>query len=103
MDFDIVNKNLSKLYETGKNRKYPLQRHVFKKFVMRVQEVEAAQTVHDFWAKRSLNFEKMEGYENRFSMRVDGKWRLELEVVWKDEEHTRGFVHIAELSKHYGG
>lgn len=69
---------------------------------MRVQQLEAAFDIYDLWKTTSLNFEKLEGYENRFSLRIDRKYRLEIEMEWEDEERTKGKVIILELSKHYG-
>jgi len=49
-----------------------------------------------------LHFEKLQGYKNRYSLRVTLKWRLEFEIEWKNEEKTIGKIYICELSQHYG-
>lgn len=102
MEFEFTNKNLEALYTTGKHRKYKLQQDTLKKFVMRIQQIEAANTIHDFWKTPSLNFEKLKGYTNRYSMRVDRNYRLEMEIDWHDQSQTIGKISIIELSKHYG-
>lgn len=102
MEFEFGNKNLETLYTKGKHSKYRLQQGTLKKFSMRIQQIEAANTIHDFWKTPSLNFEKLEGHQNRYSIRVDKTYRLELEIDWSNEEKTVGKVFILELSKHYG-
>lgn len=101
MDFEIRNKELLKLYESGKSRKYRLQPSVLEKFFMRIQQIEAAITIHDLWRTPSLNFEHIKA-SNSYSIRVDKGYRLEIEIEWKDEEETVGKFIIKELSKHYG-
>lgn len=69
---------------------------------MRIQQLEAANTIYDLWQSGALNFEKLKGYENRFSLRLNMQWRLEIEIDWENEEKTSGEIYILELSKHYG-
>lgn len=69
---------------------------------MRIQQIEAANDIYDLWKTPSLNFEKLEGYENKYSIRVDDQWRLEFYIEWQNKEKTKGIVSIVELSKHYG-
>ena len=102
MQIDFKNKHLIQLYQDGKSRKYPLPEEVLSKFFMRIQQLEAAATIHDLWKTPSLNFEKLQGYENKYSIRLDRKWRLEVEIIWEDREKTKGTVYIVEISKHYG-
>ena len=101
MEFDFSNKELIKLYETGKSKKYQLQPAVLKKFFMRIQQIEAAITIHDLWKNPSLNFEHLKS-EDVYSIRVDKKYRLEFTVDWQNDEKTIGKFIIRELSKHYG-
>ncbi len=102
MLFDFKNKELQRLYETGKSRKYRLPSHVKRKFVRRINQVDAATTKNDLAKTVGLHFEKLRGHANRYSIRIDRKWRLEFEVHWEDKEETRGTFLILELSKHYG-
>ena len=101
MEFVITNKNLVELYEKGKNRKYRILHDVQKHYSMRIQQIEAAQTICDLMVP-PLHFEKLQGYKNRYSLRVTLKWRLEFEIEWKNEEKTIGKIYICELSQHYG-
>jgi plasmid maintenance system killer protein len=89
------------LLESGKSRKYRLPGDVMKKLAMRVQQLEAAHTIHDLWKLPSLNFEHLHGSDT-YSVRVTGKWRLEMTISWDDKEHTNGTIFITELSNHYG-
>lgn len=102
MEFELQNRHLVELYEKGRSKKYRLQPGVLKKFFMRIQQIEAAQTIYDFWRTPSMNFEKLQGHENRYSMRIEDKFRLELEIEWKNEEKTIGKVLILDISCHYG-
>ena len=102
MKVEIKNKHLVELYEKGKSGKYRLSREVIKKFFMRMQQLEASYTIHDLWKTPALRFEKLEGYKNRYSIRLTKTWRLEFEIIWENEEKTFGKITVLELSKHYG-
>jgi len=101
LEWEITNKELIKLYETGKRKKYRLQPAVLKKFFMRIQQIEAAVTIHDLWKNPSLNFEHLES-KGIYSIRVDKSYRLEIIIDWNNEEKTIGKFNIKELSQHYG-
>lgn len=102
MQIEFKNKNLLQLYEKGKSKKHNLPQEILNKFFMRVQQLEAALDIYDLWKTASLNFEKLQGAESRYSVRLDKKWRLEMEIQWEDKEKTKGIIYIVELSKHYG-
>ena len=102
MEVRFKSKRILQLYETGQHKKYPLQHSVLKKFFMRIQQLEAAATIHDLWKTSSLNFEHLDGHKTPYSIRIDQKWRLEFDVDWTNKEKTVGIIHICEISKHYG-
>ncbi len=102
MQIEFRNKHLVHLYQKGKTGKYPLPPGVIEKFFMRIQQIEAAVDIYDLWKTPSLNFERLLGFEARVSLRLDNKYRLEIEIEWEDEERTKGTVYILEISKHYG-
>lgn len=102
MEFEFRNRELKVLYQKGKHRKYRLPEATIKKFFMRIQQIEAANDIHDFWKTPSLNFEKLQGYENLYSLRIDKQYRLEFEIEWLNIDKTVGKVFILKLSKHYG-
>jgi len=100
---EFKNPQLEKLYTFGRSRKYPLDEIVAAKFVAVVARLKAAQDVHDLWHLPSLNFERLQGYPNKYSARVTIKYRVEMDIDWENQEKTVGRIGIVELSKHYGG
>ena len=48
-----------------------------------------------------MEFEKLAGYPNRFSICITRKHRLEFEIEFEDEQRTFGRVLIVTVSKHY--
>lgn len=101
MNFRFSNKDLEKLYTTGKSKKYKLSNDIIDKFFARIQQIEAANDIYDLWKDKGLNFEKMEGFETRYSMRLKLKYRLEIEIEWQNAENTIGKFMVDEISNHY--
>lgn len=101
MKVDISDKELLKLYKEGKSNKLKLPDDIIKKFFMRIRSIESAIDIYDFRDEPSIRFEKLEGYENRFSMRLNNKYRLEMEIIWENENKTLGTFYILKISKHY--
>jgi len=101
MEFAFDNKELEKLYTTGKSKKLKLPNDIIEKFFARTQQIEAAHTVYDLWNDKGLNFEKMQGYENLYSIRLKLKYRLEMQIEWKNDEKTIGDFLITKISNHY--
>jgi len=101
LEWEIQNKDLDTLYKTGKSKKYRLQPQILKKFFMRIQQIEAADTIYDLWNTPSLNFEFLKS-KKRYSIRLDKGYRIEFDIEWKNEEKTKGKFIIKEISKHYG-
>ena len=101
LEFHFKKKELIELYTKGKSRKYKLTQQVVRKFMLRIAAIENANTIYDLRTPPSMNFESLEGFENRFSIRIDQKYRLEFEIEFEDEEKTCGEVLILEVSKHY--
>ena len=101
MKFAFDNKELETLYTTGKSKKLKLPGDIIDKFFARVQQIEAAHTIHDLWSDRGLHFEKLKGYENLYSMRLKLKYRLEMRIEWNNDEKTSGNFVITRISNHY--
>jgi len=101
MDFRFDNKDLEKLYTEGKSRKYRLPEDIIDKFFARIQQIEAANDIYDLWKDKGLNFEKLQGYESRYSIRLKLKYRLEMIVEWQNNENSVGEFSIIEISNHY--
>ncbi|MCF7791799.1 MAG: type II toxin-antitoxin system RelE/ParE family toxin [Victivallales bacterium] len=101
MELDFKTKHLVDLYTKGKSRKYKLPKGVPLKFVERIGKIEAADTINDLREPPSMKFEKLQGYDNRFSIRINQQYRLVFEIEFKDEEKTFGDVLILDISNHY--
>jgi plasmid maintenance system killer protein len=98
----IDDKDLEKLYTTGQSGKLRLQAQIIDKFLATVQKIEASVTINDLLADKGLRFEKLRGFENRYSMRLSGKYRLEMEVDWNDSKRNVGKFYLLTISNHYG-
>lgn len=101
MDFTFRNKELEKLYTTGKSKKLKLPIDIIEKFFARLQQIEAANDIYDLWNDKGLNFEKLTNTENSYSMRLKIKYRLEMDIDWKNNELTIGDFIITDISNHY--
>jgi plasmid maintenance system killer protein len=102
MEWDFADKHLLELYEKGRSKKYKfIDRSLAKKFVERVGRIEASVNIYDLREPPSMKFESLEGYSNRFSIRLDRQCRLEFEIDFNNEEKTAGVVRILTVSKHY--
>jgi len=101
MKFKFSNKELEVLYTTGKSKKNKIPSNVVDKFFARLQQIEAAHTIYDLWNDKGLNFEKLQGLPNTYSMRLTIKYRLEMQINWENNEETVGEFTITHLSNHY--
>jgi proteic killer suppression protein len=98
----FLNKHVERLYKEGKpNKKYRLSQSLIDKYIERIDFIKAADTVWALKSMRSYNFEKLEGYPNRYSIRLNRQYRLIFNVKWMNEERTIGKFEIDEISKHY--
>lgn len=102
MNVYINDKDLEKLYTTGQSKKLKLPSQVIEKFLATIQKIESATTIHDLWADKGLRFEKLKNTASRHSMRLSGKYRLEMEVTWTDDKQTIGKFYLETISNHYG-
>jgi len=98
---EFLNRHLAELYTKGRSRKYALEQRVIEKFVRTVAVLEAAHDIYDLWKTASLKFERLSG-KNRYSARLDIKYRLEMEIDWENEEKTIGIIGLTDISNHYG-
>ncbi|MBW8003257.1 MAG: plasmid maintenance system killer protein [Planctomycetes bacterium] len=102
MQINFENRELKKLYETGKCRKYRIPEKLIRRFLIVVEMLKASDTIYDLWKEPSLNFERLRGQEHSYSVRLDRKYRLEMEIEWENEEKTVGEIFLKEISLHYG-
>lgn len=102
MEVHIDDKDLLKLYsgETPKKlRGLPPQ--VVEKFFAAVQLLMNANSITDIWKFPGYNFEKLKT-KGICSMRLSGKYRLEMVVQWTNPEQTIGIFNLTTISNHYG-
>jgi toxin HigB-1 len=97
----INDKELIKLYETGKSSKLKLPGIVIDKFFATIQKIESAIIIYDLWNDKGLHFEKLQGSSNQYSIRLSIKYRLEMEINWQNEEKTIGDFIFKTISTHY--
>jgi proteic killer suppression protein len=103
LQIEFRTRHLRDLFEKGKSKKYPLPQQVVKRYVRVVEMCQDAIDIYDLWKLPSLKFEKLEGSDNRFSARLNQKWRLEVEMNWENQQKTKALIVVDEVSKHYGG
>ncbi len=103
MELVFNNKKLKELYETGKSNKYKLNKNIVKNFFELIAILEASNDIYDLWKMPSLNFERLKGFQDRYSARINRQYRLEMTIEWKDTERIIGVIVIEEISSHYGG
>ena len=102
MIVEFINKDLQELYETGYSRKYKkVPEIIMPKLYKAVRHFEYAETIQDIWKIGSLHFEKLVGID-RYSVRLDIRWRLEMKIDWTDKNCTVGIIGLTDLTKHYG-
>ena len=80
MDFDLEDDDLRRLLTEAKFTG-GYSRAIVKAFRKRMQLIEAATDERDFYALKSLHFEKLEGRKGHRSMRLNKQWRLIIELV----------------------
>jgi plasmid maintenance system killer protein len=103
LEVRIEDKELLKLIETGASRKLRLPENVVDEFLVVLQDIDAAETIHDLWTKSpKRKFEKLRGHASRYSMRLTSKYRVEMEVTWTNDTKTIGIFLMDEISNHYG-
>ena len=101
----FLNDDLQELYETGYSRKYKKvpKTIVRDNFPTIVQYLKNAERIQDVWKRKSLNFERMVGIKNGYSVRVNITWRLEMKIEWTDKDCTIGIIGLTDLTHHYKG
>lgn len=98
MDFEIEKKELIELYTTGKSKRLPPG--IADNFVDRIERIKASKTIDDLRNPPSMNFEKMQGHDNTFSIRLNQQYRLIFIVEFADKEMKTGKVYVKEIWDH---
>jgi proteic killer suppression protein len=72
-------------------------RDVVKAFRKRIQVISAAPDERDFYALKSLHFEKLQGKrEGQHSMRLNDQWRLVLKFKAREQGKTVVVISIED-------
>jgi toxin HigB-1 len=70
---------------------------VVRAFRKRMQMIRAARDERDFYALKSLHFEKLKGdREGQYSMRLNQQWRLILEIEKRSNSSTVVIISIVD-------
>ena len=101
MKFKFKNSKYVDLYENGKTKKLSLPKGLPKKFFERMNRIGAAVDINDLREPPSMHFEKLQGFEDRFSIKLNDQYRLVFEIDFSDEERLQGKVTVIGISKHY--
>src|SRR5258708_40126473 len=81
MDVEFADTGLDRL-ETDQTFTMGLSAAIVKAYRRRIQGIRAARDVRDFYAMRSLNFEKLKGKrQHQYSMRLNDQFRLVVEIA----------------------
>ena len=101
MEVDFLNKDLEELYTKGRSKKYkdvPL--NIAQKMVKAVEVLKTSSSIQEIWKFPAYKFEKLQG-NDRYSMRMNIVWRLELTVKWIDEKRVHvEIINLEDLTKH---
>lgn len=94
---------LSVMYITGKSDKSPwFQPEVVKKYVKIINILKHAKSIEDLFPLNSLNYEKLKGDKSGLeSVRVTGKYRLEIKTEVVQGETIATICNVIELTNHY--
>lgn len=94
MDVEFDDDDLDRL-ETDAQFTAGFAQEVVRAYRKRIQQIRAFRDERDFFAIRSLNFEKLKGNrEGQYSVRLNLQWRLVLEIRGG---HPRKVVAIIEI------
>ncbi|RZK72104.1 MAG: addiction module killer protein [Pedobacter sp.] len=95
------NDYLEPLYEGQEVKGKPrFSQSVIKSFITKVNILKYVDNSHGLRAYRSLNFEKLEGNENLYSIRIDRRYRLEFRLESYGVTLLE-MVVIEDLTNHY--
>jgi len=103
LEVNFINQDLEELHRTGASRRYrKVPPDVIQKLPRAVEVLIHTTIVTDLWNFPAYKFERLEGYVNRYSMRLGRTWRLEMQIDWEDDTCTVGIIGLDDLTPHYG-
>jgi toxin HigB-1 len=96
METEFADKSLQRL-ESDLAFDGGFSREVVRAFRKRMQMIRAARDERDFYALKSLHFEKLKGdHEGQYSMRLNQQWRLILEIEKQSNGSTVVIISIVD-------
>jgi proteic killer suppression protein len=96
MEYEFDDKNLDRLYTDTQFTAGHAQ-EVVRAFRKRMQQIIAFHDERDFYANKSLHFEKLKGdRDGQSSIRLNSQWRLILEIRGNHPCKVVGIVEIVD-------
>ena len=95
MDVRFSDKDLEAL-ENDERATAGFSQAIVKAFRRRMQLIRAAPDERDFYALKSLHFEKYQAVPGRYSMRLNDQFRLMIEFESRSREKTVVVVEITD-------
>ena len=98
MDVTFEDQSLDRL-ETDASFSAGFGDGVVKAYRRRMQQIRAARDERTFYARRSLNFEKLKGDRSgQCSMRLNDQWRL---IVTLNGDAPQKVIHVIEITDYH--
>lgn len=96
MDVEFDDENLDRL-EIDANFTANLSQEIVRAYRKRMQQIRAFKDERDFYALKSLHFEKLKGdREGQSSVRLNSQWRLIIEIRGNHPSKIIGIVEIVD-------
>lgn len=73
---------------------------IIKQFIIKIEILKNAKDSNSLRSFKSLNFEKLEGFENLYSVRINRSFRIEFRLE-NDEITLLEMVLVERISNHY--
>ena len=97
MNVEFKNKELVKLYVSGKSTKYSIPLNTAELFVLRVFQLKSAHSIKDIKKTKFFNFFKPVKLKNTFRINICNESKLEFQIEWLDDKETVGTIFITDL------
>ncbi|MDR2449677.1 MAG: type II toxin-antitoxin system RelE/ParE family toxin [Prevotellaceae bacterium] len=104
MEIVFEKEYLSELYYKGKtsDKKHRFQPEVVKRYKLRIEALENANSVEDLFRINALHYEVLKGDKKGISsVRVNDQYRVEFTTHKVESETVVTVCNILELSNHY--
>ncbi|MDR2475459.1 MAG: type II toxin-antitoxin system RelE/ParE family toxin [Bacteroidales bacterium] len=104
MEIKFEKEYLSDLYYKGKttDKKHRFQPEVIKRYKLRIETLEDADSIEDLYQINALHYEVLKGDKKGISsIRVNDQYRIEFTTSKVESETIVTVCNILELSNHY--